>query len=326
MAWGFSSFSAGELSYSQRVKSYLGSTGIGIVLGVALSIASPRSVESAEREGTGLPAMGSLAGPSPVPAVEAKTPLVSSMLKAEVFRRVKDDRDVMTRAVLQGCEGECASLAPAWMRIAVDPDGGQLRWYGFYAAMLIRAPLSQTRAALTNYRLYPKLVPNVDRAEYDPKSRVLYLEGGIWKYRLSSSIRFDEIGEKWIRFEFVGGHFQGMKGELVLESAGEAGTLVAMRGETFGRRWPPALIVEQGAQIIFSLTGNKMRSFIESRKSAEEVLGLPPQGSQSGLAPSSTNTTPVSQSSKEGTSNARNNTPERESSEKSAIPQPRRRL
>jgi hypothetical protein len=226
-------------------------------------------VEASE---TGLPVAGSLFEKR-TSLQESQAPRVSQMLKAEVLRRVRDERDIMTRAVLQGCEEECAKVAPAWVKSSVDPDGGALRWYGFYAAMLIRSSLPRTRAALTNYRLYPKLVPHVDRAEFDEKTRVLSLEGGLWKYRLASQIRFEEIGERWIRFEFVGGHFQGMRGELVLESVGEAGTLVAMRGETFGKRWPPALIVEQGAQIVFSLTGNKMRSFIESQKRAEDVIG-----------------------------------------------------
>ena len=42
-----------------------------------------------------------------------------------------------------------------------------LKRYTFYSAMLVRASLTQTRQILTDYRLYAKMIPYMDRAEYN---------------------------------------------------------------------------------------------------------------------------------------------------------------
>jgi len=117
-----------------------------------------------------------------------------------------------------------------------DPE---TKRYTFYAAMLTRAGLAKTRRILTDYRLYSKMVPYVDKAEFDEKTRILRIEGGIWAFRL----------------------------DIFFESQGEKGTVVYFGGEQLGRRWPPAFVIERGAEIVFGFTAKKMRSYIESPES-----------------------------------------------------------
>jgi hypothetical protein len=93
----------------------------------------------------------------------------------------------------------------------------------------------------------------------------LELKGGIWKWKLSSILRFEEKGDRWIHFQIVGGHFTGMTGDIFFEpQTGTPDTLVYMRGNQFGSHWPPAFILEQGAQIVFEFTAKRMRSYLES--------------------------------------------------------------
>lgn len=190
---------------------------------------------------------GSAASPSPAASPHRN---LNEILSPSVFRRILNEREVMAQATLQ----------------SFNPP---LKRYSFYSAMVVHASLAQTRSVLTNYELYAKMIPYVDRAEYHASSHLLHIEGGIWRFKLISNVQFEEKSDQWIRFRVVSGHFTGLTGEIFFESLGEKGTGVYFAGEQVGENWPPALILERGAEIVFEFTAKKMRSVIESQRRAE---------------------------------------------------------
>jgi ribosome-associated toxin RatA of RatAB toxin-antitoxin module len=152
--------------------------------------------------------------------------------------------------------------------------------YQIRASMRVSASVSQVYQALTNYRLYPQLVPFVQSATYTPleqgknrKGGLLHLVGGIWNYRLTSGVFFSEDPEVQVDFEIQEGHFTGMAGKMQFESLGEKGTLVFFQGSLKGSNWPPRWVIEQGAEIVFGFTAQKMRSYIESIKNQNGIQG-----------------------------------------------------
>jgi hypothetical protein len=169
-------------------------------------------------------------------------PRIETLLKPSVYDRTLKDREVMTHASLDG------------------------NHYTYYATMLVRASASQTRSVLTNYALYSKMISYIDEAKYDLDHQILEISGGIWKFKLRSWLKFEERGPGWIHFTIIRGHFTGMTGEVLFESQGEKGTLVYLGGAQTQAEWPPKLIIEQGAQIVFGFTASRMRSYIESQK------------------------------------------------------------
>jgi hypothetical protein len=178
-------------------------------------------------------------------------PSIQSLLKPKIYQRITQDREISTYANLKSIEPSASS-----------------KEYSFYAAMQTRAGISRTRQVLTDYQLYSKLIPYVDEASYQSATHLLILKGGIWKWKLYSILRFEEKSERWIHFQIVGGHFIGMKGDIFFEpvsgTQNSTGTLVYMRGSQQGTQWPPAFILEQGAQIVFEFTAKRMRSYLES--------------------------------------------------------------
>jgi len=232
-----------------------------------------------------------IASPSPAPAPKASpsygpAPLISSLARSEVLARVLGQREVMTHADLQDFEkgtemfpGIRPVLLPtppgkSWLggtgaKAAPSREEVPLEAYDFYVGVLVKAGLKRTREVLTNYKVYSELVPYVSRTQYFPVTKTLQIEGGIWRYRINSRVRFEERGEGWIRFKIISGHFRGMVGEILLEPVGEEGRdgmLVFMRGQSIANRFPPAFVIEQGAQVVFGFTANRIRSYIESGK------------------------------------------------------------
>lgn len=173
---------------------------------------------------------------------EKDPPKISSLLKPKVYEKMISDREVMTYADID------------------DKD------YSFYASVLIRAGLAQTRKVLTDYEVYAKLIPYVEQARYSPETKTLEIQGGIWKFKLHSFVRFEEFGERWIRYRIVDGHFAGLSGDVFFESQGEKGTAVLFRGNHKSESWPPAIVMERGAEVVFTFTGRRMRSYVESEK------------------------------------------------------------
>ncbi len=201
-------------------------------------------------------AVSAAAAPKPAAShssVQRPAPPIASLLKKEALKRVLDDREIMTHAELIS-ENDTQ-----------DPD---LKRYQYYAAMSVNASPSQTRRVLTQYDLYEKMIPYVSKSRYVAQDHTLLLEGGIWNFKMGSLLTIEERGEGAIGFRIVAGHFTGMTGDILFEPCGERSTLVLLRGESHGSRWPPRLILERGAEIVFGYTGRRMRSFIEAEKNS----------------------------------------------------------
>jgi hypothetical protein len=185
----------------------------------------------------GLEGYGATETETPKPA--AIRPAIQSLIKPPLFRRMVEDREILTSARL---------------------DDGH---YSYFVAMLVHSNQSQTRRALTDYGLYSRLISYVDRTEYSPITQTLDVQGGIWKFRLRSWVKFEERGESWIHYRIVQGHFTGLEGDIFLEPAEKKGTLVYFRGDQRGTHWPPKFVIERGAEIVFGLTAHRMRNYLE---------------------------------------------------------------
>jgi len=142
----------------------------------------------------------------------------------------------------------------------------QSQRYRMQNAMVVHASLQRTRRILTHFDLFAGLVPYIDRSKYDPLTRQLDVAGGIWKYRLESVLQFkEETPDRW-SFRIIRGHFLGMTGVLEFRQTKPGRTLVTLEGVVQGdptAKFPPRLIIEQGAQIIFAVTGRRVRSLVE---------------------------------------------------------------
>jgi len=167
-------------------------------------------------------------------------------------------------AVLKGVfqDREVASRA----RIEANPNGsGQV--YRFRATVLMHAPLERSRKTLTDYAAYARLIPFVARSDYDPSRGRLFLEGGIFGWRLRSTLAFREVSPECLEFSVVEGHFQGLQGRVDFQQrsrpGGLPGTLVNLSGRVFGAQFPPAFVMERGAEIVFGVAGRRMRSYVE---------------------------------------------------------------
>lgn len=193
------------------------------------------------------------------PEAFAEKSHISSLLKDTVLKRIVENREVMSHAVLHDPDPK--------------PGSNQDRRYEYYASMLIRATPKHTQKVLTQYELYEKFVPFVDQARFDSKKNLLELAGGIWNFKLRSFIQFKEVGKTAIHFRIVKGSFQGMTGKVLFEPWGERDTLVYLGGEQVGKEWPPQFILEKGAEVVFSITGKKMRSLVEEKKVGETQPG-----------------------------------------------------
>ncbi len=185
---------------------------------------------------------------------------IDSVLKPRALRGVLEEREVVTSAVLADSR------------------------YAFHVGFLVHAQLARTVRMLTDFPAYKGIVPYIDRADYDQVSHILKLQGGIWKFVVITEIRFTQKSDRWLGFEMVGGHFKGMTGEMIFEPRGEKGTLVLVRGGQVAREFPPKFLLEQGAPIVFGVTGRRMRSYVESESSpepsAEPSRGAAPHDNQ----------------------------------------------
>ena len=186
-----------------------------------------------------------------VPVASAQ-PKIETLLKAKTLKKVLEQKDVVTHAVL-------------------DSVGEEKKSYSFYSVMVIGARAALVKQALTDYDVYEKLIPFVEVSNYNLQTRQLHLIGGIWGFQMNSHIEFKEKNDRWITFTFVEGHFKSMTGEIIMQpilNRPRDETLVFLRGQMTGPKdvWPPAFIVEQGAEVVLSYTGKKMRSQIEQMK------------------------------------------------------------
>jgi hypothetical protein len=209
--------------------------------------------------------------PLPLPSASSSSsgPKIQSLLKPKIYDRVLKDREIMTHASLDSVDDTSRGQVA---------KGQDLREYSYYATMLVHASVKKTHDTLTDYHLYAKLIPYVDTANYNAQTHVLEIEGGILGWTLHSWVHFEEVNDHWIRFQFVAGHFQGMTGDILFEPRDENGTLVYFGGHQILSQWPPKLVMEKGAEIVFGFTAGRMRSYIESKsiiKESQENDGFP---------------------------------------------------
>jgi hypothetical protein len=187
-------------------------------------------------------------------ALTESPPRIVDLLKPAIYKKVLGERDIEVHASLDDLTD---SKSPQSV----------MKKYSIYAAMFVDSNVKHTHAVLTNYALYPQMISYVDRADYDATTHVLTIQGGIWHYVLRSRVKFDERSEGWIHFTVIQGDFFGLQGDMYLEQieAGPKGlgTLAYLHGEVTGAKWPPALIIEKGAEIVFGFTAQHMRSYIE---------------------------------------------------------------
>ena len=165
------------------------------------------------------------------------------LLKPEILKKIDQDREIYVRAKL---------------------ENGKV--YTYSSSMRVNAGLHRTRDILTDYRIYSKVVPYIDQADYEAQSHVLHLKGGIFKFYLQSWIHFEERGDRWIHFRVIRGHFTGMEGNIYFEPHPEKGTRVYFEGGLEADHWPPQWVIERGAEVVFSYTAHQMRKQIEEKQ------------------------------------------------------------
>jgi hypothetical protein len=197
-----------------------------------------------------------LLGPGLSRATEA-VPAVADLLAkhrvpASEFAKILDERDVYSRARLEG------------------------HTYSVRNVMLMHAGMARTRAEVTQFGRFAGSIPYIEKSEWDPARKQLLVAGGIWKYQLQSLIQFEEkTPERW-EFRIIGGHFLGMHGALEFESAGPGRTLVVFSGSVTGDHFPPQWVIERGAEIVFAVTGRRVRNWVEN--GSQEPLTKSPSG------------------------------------------------
>lgn len=201
-----------------------------------------------------------------VPAHAAEPPSIRTLVTPALWKKVIDERAFHGQAKL-----DPPPPGP-------KAEGEALRRYRYSAFMGVRAPLAETRAAITNYELYPKMISYIHRTAFTPATQTLEIEGGIWKWKLHSHVQFEDRGPRWVHYRVIHGHFAGLAGEIYFEPVGERGTAVYFTGEQRGMNFPPAFVLERGAEIVFHYVAKKMRAFIEdggARKPAPAISGAP---------------------------------------------------
>lgn len=200
-------------------------------------------------------------------------PKIEDLLKANVFSRVSSSREVLSYADIED--------APS------DPDRKKgdepLRNYRFYTVAQVNASVSEATALVRKPEILEKLIPFVDLARYDDKKKEIEISGGIWNYGIHSWLSVDEKCPGWTRFVVVKGHFLGMIADILIEPNKDRGVLVYFGGQSSGRVWPPAFILERGGEVVLGFSAKRMRKYIEEDRIREgekknEPTGYPTPG------------------------------------------------
>lgn len=178
-------------------------------------------------------------------ALHASAGSIESRIRPDIWKRVLENREVHAYAQLHA------------------PDQEKIQNYELYAVMLVQAPVKRVKEVLLDYPLYQKLIPFVQSAKWDTRAQLLELQGGVWKFHLKSWIQFKEEGDEKLLFKITRGHFTGLKGEARFEAKGPRQTVVYFFGNVKGKEFPPAFVIERGAEMVFSFTGRKMRAYME---------------------------------------------------------------
>lgn len=208
--------------------------------------------------------------PAPCSALEA-TPQLAELLgprpqglglsRADQ-KAVLDEREVFARARLEG-------------------GRDSVQRYSVQSVMLVHSGLARTREVMTQFGRFAGMVPYVEKSDWDPATGRLAVAGGIWRYRLESVLHFEQKDPLHWQFRVVEGHFIGMKGGMQFETAGPGRTLVIFSSEVRGERFPPKWVIERGAEIVFAVTGRRVRSLVEDPpQDVKQETRNGPDGSQ----------------------------------------------
>jgi hypothetical protein len=187
----------------------------------------------------------------------AAEPPIEKLVKSNVLDAVITDNEVVSNASLIETPSN---------------EYKKLKTYSFYSLVKIRASVDLTRRVLTDWVRIGGLIPFVDEIKLDPKTQLLSIRGGIMGYVLVSVLKFNSNKNKDVIFEVVSGHFTGLKGTILFEAHNKpdspqaAYTLVHFSGGLEGETWPPKMVMEKGAEIVFSYAAKKMRSEVAAIK------------------------------------------------------------
>jgi hypothetical protein len=152
---------------------------------------------------------------------------------------------------------------------------GPQKRYRFVALMPVAPSVSQTELKVREVSKFVGSLPYVERAKYDEAKRTLDIRGGIFSYVLESVLQFEAFRPQEIKFHVIQGHLSGLRGQVRFHSLKERGTLVALQGEILGGEYPPAWIMEKGAEIALTVAGKKLRNMIESETPLSSDLPTP---------------------------------------------------
>lgn len=183
-----------------------------------------------------------------------KAPRIQSLLKPKIYQKVVGRPPIRGQEIISSAN------------LSSDKEGDKTQKYEFYVTLRVPSPMKFVDPILNQYDLYQKMVPFVEMTRYDSRKKILELKGGIWNFKLHSFFQFYPRSPGWTEFEVIRGHLKGIRGHILLEPIGEGDTLVYFGGGMKGTQFPPALVMEQGAEIALSFTAKKMRSYIQEQK------------------------------------------------------------
>lgn len=169
----------------------------------------------------------------------------SPVSSAEVRKRIVEEREIITQAKLKGEK------------------------YSFWAAMQVNTSPKVAVDRLTDYPSYRQMSRFVTRAEILPNGWVR-IEGGVFGFRLESSVdvRRKTEGPDTEKLEYVirEGSLIGLKGSVRVEALPKKGSWIFFDGELRGKNWPPAFVMERGAEMVFGFAAQFMRKSMETER------------------------------------------------------------
>lgn len=175
----------------------------------------------------------------------APKPDINSLLKPRSVKRVEEEYDVISNS--------------EW-------DGEDDNDFAFVNATLIRAPLTFAGPRLTDFKLYPKVVSAIQKMEYDPRTRLLEVQGESHGLTMHSWIRVDQPSPDVVHYTIVRGNMVGFKINAFLYEY-QSKTVAVANGT-----WPQAkqmlpslvrLVFKPVSEIVLSVATKSFRGYIE---------------------------------------------------------------
>jgi hypothetical protein len=172
--------------------------------------------------------------------------------KESVFNRIIEDRYI---AVSSTCPKITKNNAEVY-HLQVESAG------------LVKAPLAFAVEQVWKFENLPKVSSHFTEANYDAKTRILFLHLTAYGFHAKMSLlmdRFDDQGLHEMRWRVVEGSFKGMVGTIRLESHDRRSTLVSLKSDHFSEKIPlPAVLMGVGVEIAAQKGASAMRQYLES--------------------------------------------------------------